>query len=388
MPFRKVLQATAELLVDSVYEGGRQGNTSDDPLNPLINGVGNQGGFRTVGKIDAPKLIVLSSNLSDPDWPDNIDKENGIVTYFGDNKKPGHELHDTPRNGNTLLRNIFEKAHGSAADRIQVPPIFIFANTGMYRDVRFVGIAAPGAQDLRPTHDLVALWKLKDGQRFQNYQAIFTILDVPSISRNWIDDLKSGNPLSSNCPPAWKKWVETRAYLPLKAERTLEFRTKEEQLPNSEKDIKIINTIKSYFECDPTKFEICAGEIAKLMLKNISSIDVTRPTRDGGRDAIGKFRIGNGESSVLVDFALEAKCYAADNPVAVKELSRLISRLRHRQFGILVTTSYVARQAYQEIKEDGHPILIISAVDIVRILKEHNLSSPDNLKNWLSGFQI
>ncbi|MGE7773387.1 restriction endonuclease [Chitinophaga sp. NPDC101104] len=386
MPFRKLLRETPELLVDKVYEGGRQGNAGDDPLSALI-GVGNQGGFRVIGKTDNPKLIVLSSNLSDPDWPDDIDKENGIVTYYGDNKKPGHDLHDTPKNGNLLLRSIFEKAHGTAEDRTQIPPIFIFANTGTYRDVQFVGLAVPGAQDLRDTHDLVALWKVKDGKRFQNYQAIFTILDISSVSRKWINDVKSGNPLSENCPPVWRNWVNTRTYRPLKAERTLEFRTKEEQLPSDEKDIKVLKTIKSYFECDATKFEICAGEIAKLMLKNISSIDITRPSRDGGRDAIGKFRIGNGESSVLVDFALEAKCYSTDNPVAVKELSRLISRLRHRQFGILVTTSYVARQAYQEIKEDGHPIMIISAVDIIRILKENGLSSPENLKNWLKTFQ-
>jgi hypothetical protein len=32
----------------------------------------------------------------------------------------------------------------------------------------------------------------------------------------------------------------------------------------------------------------------------------------------------------------------------VREMSRLISRLRHRQFGVLVTTSYVDNQAYRE----------------------------------------
>ncbi|MCP1762460.1 O-acetyl-ADP-ribose deacetylase (regulator of RNase III) [Bradyrhizobium japonicum] len=36
---------------------------------------------------------------------------------------------------------------------------------------------------------------------------------------------------------------------------------------------------------------------------------------------------------------LEAKCYGSGNSVGVREMSRLISRLRHRQFGVLVTTS-------------------------------------------------
>jgi Restriction endonuclease len=69
-----------------------------------------------------------------------------------------------------------------------------------------------------------------------------------------------------------------------------------------------------------------------------------------------------------------------------KDLSRLISRLRHRQFGILVTTSHVAIQAYEEIKEDQHPIVIIAARDIVRILKAGDISSRDDLKKWLSAF--
>jgi hypothetical protein len=108
--------------------------------------------------------------------------------------------------------------------------------------------------------------------------------------------------------------------------------------------------------------------------------------RDGGRDAIGKYRLGTGPSAVLVDFALEAKCYKDSNSVGVKDLSRLISRLRHRQFGILVTTSHVATQAYKEIKEDQHPIVIIAARDIVRILKAAGLGSDPAFSQWLSAF--
>ena len=383
--FKDELLNASGLLVDKVYKGGRRANSSDDPLNILI-GVSNQGGFRIIGRKEAPRLIVLSSNLKDTDWPDNINKENGIFTYFGDNKTPGHELHDTPRYGNHLLKYIFEKSHGSQVERVLVPPILIFTNTGIYRDVEFLGLAVPGAQDLNSNDDLVALWKLKGGKRFQNYKAKLTILDVEFISKAWLNDVKAGNPLSNNCPDVWRLWVETRIFRPLKAQRTIQYRNKEEQLPSDEAGIQIIKTIQEFFKVFPTKFEVCAAEIAKMMLKDIISIDITRPVRDGGRDAIGKFRIGEGESSVLVDFALEAKCYELENPVAVKELSRLISRLRHRQFGILVTTSYVARQAYQELKEDEHPIVVISAIDIVKVLKFRGLSNPDHLQSWLSTF--
>jgi Restriction endonuclease len=45
---------------------------------------------------------------------------------------------------------------------------------------------------------------------------------------------------------------------------------------------------------------------------------------------------------------------ACGNSVGVKELARLISRIKHREFGVLVTTSYVNEQAYREVRDDGH----------------------------------
>lgn len=375
----------ADLMVDKIYEGGRAGNASDDPLPHLI-GVSNQGGFRYIGSKEAPRLAVLTSTMKDLDWPDRLDTETGIFTYFGDNKKPGHELHDTPRFGNLLLRDMFERAHGSKNDRAQVPPVLIFANSGSWRDVEFLGLAVPGAQTLEANSDLIAVWKSKTGKRFQNYDAKFTILEHQVISRNWIDDVKHGNPLSANCPQAWRIWVEKGIYRPLKAVRSVEYRSPSEQLPHTAHGKAMIHEVIKHFQDDYYRFEACAAKIAELLLPNTAPLDLTRRIKDGGRDAIGKYRIGEGASSVLVDFALEAKCYSANNSVGVKELSRLISRLRHRQFGVLVTTSYVAFQAYQEIKEDGHPIIIISAQDIVNLLQKAGLGDVKELRKWLSAF--
>jgi hypothetical protein len=121
------------------------------------------------------------------------------------------------------------------------------------------------------------------------------------------------------------------------------------------------------------------------MDKNVISYDITRPWMDGGRDAVGKYRIGLESTAIEVDFALEAKCYSIDSSVGVKETSRLISRLRHRQFGVFVTTSFIQRQAYKEIVEDRHPVIIIAAIDIVRILKNAGYSTEEDVKLWLSG---
>ena len=372
---------STDLRVDAVYQGGRRGNAGDDPL-PLLLNVSNSGGFRYRGRVDALDLVVLMSSGKDPDWPDALDRETGVYTYFGDNKRPGRALHETPRKGNDLLRRLFDLAHSGIAGRRQVPPIFLFENTGEWRDVVFLGLAVPGT-DLRASEDLVAIWRISDGSRFQNYRARFSVLDASSLSRAWIADIISGSSHSSNAPPAWSSWVRTGRRRPLRATRSLEHRTKVEQIPESRQDHSILKGIHGYFQHDPHGFERCAAALARLFLPDIAEIDVTRPSRDGGRDAIGKLRIGSKASGILVDFALEAKCYNSSAGVGVREVSRLISRLRLRQFGILVTTSYVSLQAYREIKEDRHPIIVISGADIVALLRECGYSHTDSVQTWL-----
>lgn len=85
-----------------------------------------------------------------------------------------------------------------------------------------------------------------------------------------------------------------------------------------------------------------------------------------------------------IDCALEAKCYSTDTAVRVRQMSRLISRIRYRQFGILITTSYVDNQAYNEVVEDGHPILIVTASDIAGILRNNAINSS-NVEVWLKN---
>jgi hypothetical protein len=80
---------------------------------------------------------------------------------------------------------------------------------------------------------------------------------------------------------------------------------------------------------------------------------------------------------------MEAKCYGFNSGVGVRAISRLISRLRHRQFGILVTTSYLDSQAYNELVQDCHPVVVISANDIAIKLKE-KFGSLENVRLWLN----
>ena len=116
--------AGCDLLVDAIYEGGNQGNTGDDPITKILP-VGNQGGFRYAGTLDNLKYVVLYSSGENLDWPDNIDTETGVFKYYGDNKKPGFEIHDTKKKGNLILKNLFEALHSVDNPRKSIPPISI-----------------------------------------------------------------------------------------------------------------------------------------------------------------------------------------------------------------------------------------------------------------------
>ena len=130
------------------------------------------------------------------------------------------------------------------------------------------------------------------------------------------------------------------------------------------------------------------GEFRSANVCNINIETITRPSVDGGRDAIGTYRLGAVADRISLDFALEAKCYAPENGVGVKELSGLISRLRHREFGILVTTSFLGHQAYQELRSDRHPVIVIAGADIAAILVKAGIGTPEALGLWLSQFRL
>lgn len=375
----------ADLVVDAVYKGGEEPNLAAAALPDLLN-VGNSGGFRKAtcqaGSVDL-SYVVLFHNASEPSWPDKLDPESGIFTYYGDNRKPGSRLHGPA--GNQFLRDAYESLHNG--ERTEIPPILVFSTTGEGYDRRFRGLTVPGTQTGNQSEDLVAVWKNKEGERFQNYRARFTILDIAQISREWIKDLENGNFVTDNAPDVWLKWRENATYTPLKAERTKDHRSKEQQLPTTPLQEQILEIVYSRCAENPTDFEYVAAAVFELMDANVGNYEITRETRDGGIDATGKYNIspatGPDSDTLVVEFALEAKCHHPDSGNGVREISRLISRLRHRQFGVFVTTSYLGNQAYKEIKEDDHPVLILSGGDIAKILIESGFDSEQAVSQWL-----
>ena len=383
--------AECDLLVDAIYEGGNQGNTGDDPITKILP-VGNQGGFRFAGTLDNLKYVVLYSSGENLDWPDNIDTETGIFKYYGDNKKPGFEIHDTKKKGNLILKNLFEALHSVDNPRESIPPIFIFKKhptAESSRSVQFKGLCVPGTFQKDSLDDLVAIWKTSNGFRFQNYAAYFTILDIARIPRTWINDLNKNILNSIDAPKIFLDWLKNGKYKPLLSQKTISIRSVEEQLPKTELELSYLKIIFEHFEKDATLFEFMASDVFKMTNPNIIVDEVTRGVIDGGRDALGRMKLGLDNDPIFAEFALEAKCYnpginnSKINTVGVKETSRLISRIRNRQFGILVTTSAISKQAYEEVRNDRHPIIFISGGDIVKILIEKVINTLSNLKKYL-----
>lgn len=381
----------AELIIDCVYKGGTNKNISDEVLPRLLPKCGNSSGFRKVSRRDDPKkmaYVVLYTSMSELEWPDYLDEETGIFRYYGDNRMPGRAITDTKQGGNKLLEKVFAILNSNVG-LDDIPPFLIFKKTGMGRDIQFLGLAAPGNPKISPDRDLVAFWRTVKGKRFQNYEAYFTILNTgnEAISKKWLEALIYDHEKSLQyAPPVWKKFVRQgrNGIEALKAPKLLKIPSKYDQLQSDNEGLRCVQMIRDHYKDNPYGFEACATDIVCKMDSHFIDFSLTRPWRDGGRDAVGYYAIGTGgktNRSLKVDCALEAKCYSKDNGVGVKQMSRLISRIRYRQFGIMVTTSYVDNQAYSEVIEDDHPILIVTATDIAAILRNNQINSA-SIDQW------
>jgi len=380
---------TCDFIVDATYEsdGDPLSSIAGEPLHHLLP-VGTMGGFRKSVKAKALVGLVLTTSGSEPEWPDFLDTANGTFTYFGDNRHPGRDLHDTKQQGNVALRQIFELASLGEEGRKRIPLILIFQSGGKARDFTFLGLAVPGVGVSTLQDDLVALWKSQNGLRFQNYRARFTILDTGTINGEWVREIFSGSlsisAADSRRPKALEDWIFKGRYKPLIAPRIGQ-RSSIEQAPDTPQKKLLVQTILDYCKHDPYTFEPVAAEIWRMQSQETAFYELTQRVRDGGRDAIGWITIGPQSDPIRLSYALEAKLYSPKTEVGVKDTSRLISRIRHREFGVLVTTSTVHYQAYAEMRKDEHPIVVISGRDIAEILLANGIQDSKQCTKWLES---
>ena len=385
--------SSSDLIVDAVYEGLVGSVDSRVKLyQNFFKVLGTKAGSGHPAGASTRNLSSFTQAVQIQNWPDTLDSNTGLFQYFGDNKQPGHQLHDTRRGGNKILRTVFDYLHASPPVRSRIPPFLVFQRyptSVSARSFQFKGLAVPGFPGLPPTTDLIAVWKSSENQRFQNYKATFTILDAQTIPRAWLERVEPGKSLNDFSPVAWRDWVESGHYKPLMAEATTNIRSADAQRPDTPATKAVLQSVWRFFENTPHAFEVFAARIYQMHDQRVIVDEITRATVDGGKDAVGRYLLGLKNDPVYAEFALEAKCYnpalisGSPNTVGVREVSRLISRIRHREFGVLVTTSLIARQAYEEVRQDKHPIIFISGRDIAEILIANGFGSPESVIDFL-----
>jgi hypothetical protein len=383
--------------VDASYRNTNNWQDPRDIFNRFFRfsdgkGINNTSGFRPKSKagrstdITASAFCVLVSNFGESEWPDSIDLESGTFTYYGDNRSAGRPLEETAVGGNRLLEYVFRLLH--VGDRASIPPFLCFSkfkdDTGT--QMRFLGLACPGAEGLSGLEDLVAVWRVQGQLRFQNYRSVFTILKVDAVSHAWLQDLVDGTrPAESpHCPPAWRLWVATGAYSALRCARQPQPRTRAQQAPQTSEEEAVLKHV--FEQLTPREFEFFAAALMPRVDRRFVELTVTPAVRDGGRDVLAKYRVGHDLHQVLIDAIIEAKHWQRTAAVGVKPIMRLLARLKHRDLGVFVTTSFFEAQVQRELVEDGHPVLLISGGDIARILIANELGGQGRearLDDWL-----
>ena len=384
----------SDLIINCVYKGGNKGNIGDEPFHKLIPGCENSGGFRKKLREDNSgkyAYVVLYTSMEELEWPDFLEDETGIFRYYGDNRKPGCEITNTHKKGNKILEMVFNLLN-EGTHLEDIPPFLVFKKTGSGRDIKFLGLAAPGNPSILPDRDLVAFWRTVKENRFQNYEAYFTILDTGEkpISRKWIESLIYDHDNSMEyAPDAWKEFIQKgrNGIKALKTSDTVKVPSVYNQLEADEEGNKCLRYIRRYYHNYPQGFEECAIDIMSKIDSHFRNFSMARPWRDGGVDATGQYVISTGgkfNCPLKLECALEAKCYSEDDSVGDEEISRLLARIQYRKFGVLITTSYVNTQVYQEVIDKGHPILLVTASDIASVLRKNAIDSS-NVDLWLDS---
>ena len=383
-----------QLCIDVFYRNTNDWKKPDDRFNSFFRfadgkGINNTSGFRPKSKAGGSTDIVncafcvLVTTFGETEWPDTMDPETGRFVYFGDNRAKGVQLHDTAVGGNRLLQNVYSLLH--THKRATIPPFLCFETVkgsgGTF--MRFLGLASPGGEGVSALDDLVAVWRVKGEDRFQNYRATLTILKEEIVLKSWLEDMVAGTlPAESTyCPKSWKLWVKQGRYTPLKCTRRIQPRSRKEQEPADATESRILQKI--FDSLSARQFEFAAAKLLHLMDERFFDVEVTRAVRDGGRDVVAEYRVGHAQHQVKLSAYVEAKRWSLASAVGVKPMMRLIARLKHRDIGVFVTTSFFDEQVQKELIEDGHPVILLSGGDIARLLIRKDLAAATSLQAWL-----
>ena len=161
-----------------------------------------------------------------------------------------------------------------------------------------------------------------------------------TISKLWLEDLIKGKSSieSEWAPPSWSYWVKTGIYKALECKNDTKSRSKVDQLPSNKDEVRVLDFLDK--NLSDREFEYAVAEIVRLLDPAFKELAVTRASKDGGRDVIGMYYLGHSGHQIRLTAFIEAKKWKRNNSIGVKPMMRLISRLKHRDIGVFVTTSF------------------------------------------------
>lgn len=210
------------------YRDANKAGYPNDEFNKFFSGlkhgsIKNMGGFRIRRTKDKerPAFAVIVLSQGEEIWPDGINVQSSVLTYYGDNRKKqelNQDIHVTPNAGNKLLKECYQMI--ALNNRDLIPPFLVFEKRKMRIDgkltsfMQFFGLAAPGIQGKYILKCLSAFWAPLDNSFCLNYEALFSIPDTKVITIDWLDELVDGvlPTKSKSCPNSWKNWVQTGNY--------------------------------------------------------------------------------------------------------------------------------------------------------------------------------
>lgn len=326
--------------------------------------------------INLPAYLVLVTHEKKREgsynpWDDMVDFSTGKIYYWGDSKNDPKRRYEDFQ-GNKCLKEIYENTLDRKYDII--PPILHFSKPEK-GSVVFNGICVIDKLELT--------WFEDADTPVKNYRCILTILDSEEVEISWLHEranCKDRTLLNNNAPKVWKDYINGKVNKLNIWKKQL--RNIDSQLPisGSEED----SILRQLVDLKPVEFEAVTVALFKQLPHITHTITRTQPSRDGGFDFYGHFKIPH-PISYDIHFLGEVKKFSRTTAVQPKHVSRLVARLNRGQYGIFVTTSYYTSQTQQEVLEDGYPVKLFSGIDLVNFCKELNLVVKGVIRSeWLS----
>lgn len=112
--------------------------------------------------------------------------------------------------------------------------------------------------------------------------------------------------------------------------------------------------------------------VADVFRRNGFAAEVTKRTRDGGKDVVAILEIGG----VVYTTYLECKKYSHNHPVGVASVRELFAVMERDQIakGVIVTTSYFTKDAIREADKFNGRIQLIDFEGLQRMMRRWQIS--------------